>query len=233
MKRLAAVVVVVLAMLPTVVAGAYAAPEATSASGVGPYEGTFRGVAYGDKGSRAPLSLELTHRGSQVKGNLYLGEGLHVSAGFCGSVNLPAAAQRIESQTSFWNPKRLVADPTFDAGSFDLTIDFESNVSAEGEVITGSSFASLRLIVIVAESDKEGVPSSVTCTIKVKLGVVSKSNWVTSATVISPVVLSMPNGVAPVPPVMVKVSVSTASGSLATTFPTVVPFPLFSAMKKV
>jgi hypothetical protein len=139
MKRLAVVVVVVLAMLTTVVAGAYAAPEVTSAGGVGPYEGTFRGVAYGDKGSSAPLSLELTHRGNQVKGNVYLGEGLHVSAGFCGSVNLPAAAQRIEGETVSWNPKRLVADPTFDAGGFDLTIDFESNVSADGEVITAKA----------------------------------------------------------------------------------------------
>jgi hypothetical protein len=106
---------------------------------VGPYEGTFHGVAYGDRGSSAPLSLELTHRGSQVKGNVYLGEGLHVSAGFCGSVNLPAAAQRIEAQTSFLNPKRLVADPTFDAGGFHLTVDFETNVSADGEVITAKA----------------------------------------------------------------------------------------------
>jgi hypothetical protein len=95
----------------------------------------FRGVAYGDKGSSAPLSLELRHRGSEVTGNVYLGEGLHVSAGFCGSVNLPAATQRIEAETSFWNPKRLVAEPTFDAGGFELTVDFESNVSADGKAI--------------------------------------------------------------------------------------------------
>jgi hypothetical protein len=139
MKRLAVVVFVVLAVMMTAAVGAYAAPEVASTGRVGPYEGTFRGVAYGDKGSSAPLSLDLTHRGSQVRGNVYLGEGLHVSAGFCGSVNLPAAGQRIEGETAFWNPKRLVADPTFDAGSFDLTIDFESNVSADGEVITAKA----------------------------------------------------------------------------------------------
>ena len=132
-------VVVVVAVLMTVVAGAYAAPEVSSAGGVGPYEGTFLGVVYGDRGSSAPLSLELIHRGSQVRGNVYLGEGLHVSAGFCGSVNLPAAGQRIEGETAFWNPKRLVADPTFDAGGFDLTIDFESNVSADGQIITAKA----------------------------------------------------------------------------------------------
>jgi hypothetical protein len=138
-KRMAVGAVVVLLVLLTAVAGAHGAPEVTSEKGVGPYEGTFHGVAYGDKGSSAPLSLELTHRGSQVRGNVYLGEGLHVSAGFCGSVNLPAAGQRIEGETAFWNPKRLVADPTFDAGGFDLTIDFESNVSADGEVITAEA----------------------------------------------------------------------------------------------
>jgi len=139
MKRLVLAALVVLAILSTAVVGVYAAPEVASAGGVGPYEGTFRGVAYGDKGSSAPLSLELTHRGNQVRGSVYLGEGLHVSAGFCGSVNLPAAGQRIEGETAFWNPKRLVADPTFDVGGFDLTIDFESNVSADGEVITAKA----------------------------------------------------------------------------------------------
>jgi hypothetical protein len=139
MKRLVLAALVVLAILWTAVLGVYAAPEVVSTGGVGPYEGTFRGVASGDKGSSAPLSLELTHRGNQVKGNAFLGEGLHVSAGFCGSVNLPAAAQRIEGQTAFLNSKRLVADPTFDAGGFDLTIDFESNVSADGEAISAKA----------------------------------------------------------------------------------------------
>jgi hypothetical protein len=139
MKRLVVVIIAILAILVTAVGGAYAAPEVTSAGGVGPYEGTFHGVAYGDKGSSAPLSLELTHRGSQVKGNVYLGEGLHMSAGFCGSVNLPAAGERIEGETAFWNPKRLLADPTFDTGGFDVTIDFESNVSADGQIITAKA----------------------------------------------------------------------------------------------
>jgi hypothetical protein len=139
MKRLAVVTVAVLAVMMAAAVGVHATPEVASAGRVGPYEGTFRGVACGDKGSSAPLSLELTHRGNQVNGNVYLGEGLHVSAGFCGSVNLPAAGQRIKGETTFWNPKRLVADPTFDAGSFDLTIDFESNVSADGEIITAKA----------------------------------------------------------------------------------------------
>ncbi len=139
MKRLALAALAVLAILSAAEMSAYAAPLAAPTVGVGPYEGTFRGTAYGDKGSSAPLWLDLTHRGTQVTGKAYLGEGLHVSAGFCGSVNLPAAVQRIEGETAFWNTKRLAADPTFEAGGLDLTVEFESDVSADGEVITAKA----------------------------------------------------------------------------------------------
>ena len=135
MKRLVVGIVSILAILATAGIGVEAAPEVAATANIGPYEGAFHGVAEGDRGSSAPLKLELTHRGSQVAGKVFLGEGLYVDGGFCGTVNVPATAQYISGQTLLRNPKRLVASPTFDLGGFDLTVDFESNVSADGEVI--------------------------------------------------------------------------------------------------
>jgi hypothetical protein len=136
MKRSLVVTIAVLAILLITAAGAYAVPEAAATGKVGPYEGRFEGDAYGDRGSSAPIVLDLTHRGNQVEGIVYIGEGMVVSGGFCGTVNVPATAQHVEGQTVRWNPNRLMVKPTFDLGGFELKVDFESNVSADGEVIT-------------------------------------------------------------------------------------------------
>jgi len=139
MKRLVVGMLAVLAILSTVVVGVYAAPEVVTTENVGPYEGTFHGAVYGDRGSSAPLTLELTHRGNQVEGYVFLGEGLYVDGGFCGTVSVPATTQYIGGQTVLGNPKRLVATPTFDAGGFDVSVDFESYVSADGNVIAAQA----------------------------------------------------------------------------------------------
>lgn len=139
MKRSLIVIIAVLAILLTTAAGAYAGPEAASTGKVGPYEGRFEGDAYGDRSSSAPIVLNLTHRGNQVEGIVYIGEGMVVSGGFCGTVNVPATTQYVEGQTIRWNPNRLVVKPTFDLGGFELKVDFESNVSADGEVITAKA----------------------------------------------------------------------------------------------
>ena len=135
MKRIVVGIAVVVAILSTSVAWAHAAPGVEKVGAVGPYEGNFGGIAYGGKGSRAPLTLELTHQGSQVEGAVSIGEGLYVDAGLCGSFDLPAIDASIEGQTMDGNPRRLEASPAFDAGAFELTVDFESEVSASGRVI--------------------------------------------------------------------------------------------------
>lgn len=140
MKRSLVVgVVTILAILLIPAAGAYAAPVAATSGRVGPYEGTFRGYAYGDRSSKAPILLDLTHRGNQVEGTVSIGEGLVVSGGFCGTVQVPAITQYVEGQTIRWNPKRLTVDPTFDLGGLNIAVDFESNVSANGEAITAEA----------------------------------------------------------------------------------------------
>jgi hypothetical protein len=137
MRRLVGVLAV-LAILSTVVAGAYAAPEVATGA-VGPYEGAFQGVAYAGEGSRAPLALELTHRGNQVEGTVFLGEGLYVDGGMCGAVNVPATALAIGGQTVLGDPRRLVTRPTFDLGDFEIAVDFESDLSVDGKVITAEA----------------------------------------------------------------------------------------------
>ncbi|NIV40586.1 MAG: hypothetical protein GWN58_67670, partial [Anaerolineae bacterium] len=109
MKRILVGILVVVSILSTSVALAYAAPGAERDSTVGPYEGSFGGIAYGDEGSRAPLALELTHRGSQVEGTVSISEGLYVDAGLCGSFELPAIDASIDGQTLERNPRRLEA----------------------------------------------------------------------------------------------------------------------------
>jgi hypothetical protein len=140
MARLVVGVLDVLVILAMLAIGATAAPSvAAAAEKVGPYEGTFRGYAYGDKGSRAPLLLDLTHQGNQVEGKVYLGEGLYVSGGWCGAVSIPAVDQSVEGQTTRWNPRHLGVEPSFDVGGFGLTVDFESNISRDGETITAEA----------------------------------------------------------------------------------------------
>ena len=140
MKRVVAGVLDVLAILSMLAIGATAVPTvAAAAEQVGPYEGNFRGFVYGDSGSRAPINLELNHRGSQVEGIVYLGEGLHVNGGWCGAVDIPAVAQGVEGQTSRWNPRQLGVNPSFSVGGFDLTVGFESNISRDGETITAEA----------------------------------------------------------------------------------------------
>ena len=139
MKRILVGTMVVIAILLTTTAGAYAAPDVSGKDKVGPYEGRFEGFAYGDGESSAPLRLDLTHRGRQVEGAVFIAEGLQISGGFCGTVNVPATAQLVEGETSRWNPRRLVVNPAFEIGGFDIGVDFESNVSADGDVITAEA----------------------------------------------------------------------------------------------
>jgi hypothetical protein len=60
-------VMAILAILLIPAAGVYAAPVVATSGRVGPYEGTFTGYAYGDRSSKAPILLDLTHRGNQVR----------------------------------------------------------------------------------------------------------------------------------------------------------------------
>ena len=96
--------------------------------------------------------------------------------------------------------------------------------------IVGASFTLVRLIVTVLLAVRP--PASATCTVRLNVGVVSKSSWLESATVITPAEL-IAKAPRLLPPVMLNVWVSPASTSLASTVPTVVPFAVFSGTEKL
>lgn len=111
----------------TAVSGVSAAPELNGA--VGPYEGSFNGTVYGSNGSSAPFSLVMTHRGEVVSGTAFVGEGLYVNGGICGSGFVPATAQSAGGTTTASNPNQLNATTTFDIEGIPVTVDLESMVA--------------------------------------------------------------------------------------------------------
>lgn len=136
MKKIILAWVAVVALFAAfAVSGVSAAPgEARSA---GPYEGTFNGTIYGSNGSSAPITIVATHRGSDVDGTIFLGEGLVVDAGFCGKGALPATAQAASGETSARNPKHLEASSTFNVSGQSVTVYLESDVS--GDVLSAEA----------------------------------------------------------------------------------------------
>jgi hypothetical protein len=140
MKRLVVVVLDVLAMLSVGAAWLFVPPGATAADrAAGPFEGAFEGVVLADRGSKAPVELDLTQQGTRVTGSLSLDEGLQIDGGFCGVFDLPAFDVDIEGRTAYGDPNRIVSSPSFDAGGFELTIDFRGELSADGETITATA----------------------------------------------------------------------------------------------
>lgn len=130
MKKYFVVLVSVLILVATMsVAGASAAPE--TAVKAGPYEGVFHGTVYAPDGSTANMSLDLTHRGNAVNGTVFLGEGLSVDAGLCGSAPIPASSVLAAGQTSTINPRSLSAESTFDVSGITVTVDLDSQVSGD------------------------------------------------------------------------------------------------------
>ena len=110
---------------------------------------------------------------------------------------------------------------------------FSARLNVAGDT-TGASLRSVRLIVTVASPERTGTPVSVTRTVRLNVGLVSKSTAATLATVICPEVGWIANAPPVLPPMMLKAHVCPASGSANVIgVPTSVPFGLFSGMLKV
>lgn len=106
---------------------------------VGPYEGVFSGVLYGDNNSRAPIALQMTHRDGVVNGRLYLGEGLYVNAGVCGKTEIPSMVQSASGRTLPSNPNKMVVKTGFNVSGFDIGVDLTSTVSADGQTLNAGT----------------------------------------------------------------------------------------------
>ena len=118
------------------------APLASSAAGspnIGPFEGVFSGVLYGDNNSRAPIALQMTHRDGVVNGRLYLGKGLYVNAGMCGKTEIPAMMQSANGRTLANNPNKLAVNTSFNMSGFNIGVDLISTVSADGETLSAAT----------------------------------------------------------------------------------------------
>jgi hypothetical protein len=114
-------------------------PISTAANSVGPYEGVFTGVLYGDNNSRAPIALAMTHRDGVVNGKLYLGEGLYVDAGRCGGTTIPAMSQSASGRTLVNDPSKLPINTSFNMGGFNIGVKLNSSVSADGDTLNVST----------------------------------------------------------------------------------------------
>ena len=107
--------------------------ERPKASGI--FDGTFQGTIYGDKGSSAPIELQLTQNGRYVEGYVDLDSGLYVNGGMCGAGYLPGGAQSAGGQVSASNPRRLYAASTFKVSGLKVKIDLVGVASADGEEV--------------------------------------------------------------------------------------------------
>ena len=138
MKKLLFVTLALMVAL-SVSAATVSAETVKSASQVtGPFEGTFNGTVHGDKGSSAPVTFDLTHRGNQVQGEVIIGSGLYVSGGRCGGIQVPTSVLFASGQTLSKDPNHLVARSTFDIGSFEIKADVQGQLSADGDELETS-----------------------------------------------------------------------------------------------
>ena len=135
MKKVLVVVVLAMAMLLAVTVTASAAPPESASHNTGLFDGAFHGHVYGSKNSQAQMSLDLNHSGSEVDGTVFLGSGLLIDAGWCGSGYVPSGAYYASGETSPGNPRNLAAKTTVDVNGMDIDIEPDGNVSANGNVI--------------------------------------------------------------------------------------------------
>ena len=131
MKKFLIGLVAVIGIVATMsVASASAAPE-TAVGKKGPYAGVFHGTVYAPNGSKANMSLDLTHKGNVVEGTVFLGEGLSVDAGLCGAAAIPASSLVATGKTSAVNPKKLAATSVFDVNGVTVKVDLDSQVQGD------------------------------------------------------------------------------------------------------
>ena len=139
MKKVMISLILTLGALLAVSLSASAAPEAAKAKKAGPFEGTFAGTVKGDNGKSANLSLDLTHRGDEVKGFVVIGEGLYVDAGMCGKGYVPAGTQFARGETSSKNPSQLSAESRFKVSGISVKIKLDGEVSDDGDELSAKA----------------------------------------------------------------------------------------------
>jgi hypothetical protein len=105
-----------------------------AAQSAGPFQGTFKGTAIGDRGSSAPLALSLIQNGSIVTGTATVGDGLKVDTGgfVCpGLVAVPSGTLGVGGIVSSQNPNQLDAKSSLSVSGFTITAEVLADLSAD------------------------------------------------------------------------------------------------------
>ena len=137
MQKLLISLFAVIGLMATMAISSVSAAPAAATGKVGPYEGVFHGTVIAPDGSRAPMSLDLTHRGSVVEGTVFLGEGLTIDAGFCGQAAIPATSLNADGKTSLTNPRKLSTSSAFDVSGINVRVLLDSTV--QGDTLTAKA----------------------------------------------------------------------------------------------
>ena len=82
------------------------------------------------------MALQMTDRNGIVEGKIYLGEGLFVDAGMCGKTEIPSMRQYASGQTKPDNPNEMSVQTMVNISGFDIGVDLNSTVSADGKALT-------------------------------------------------------------------------------------------------
>ncbi len=139
MKKLLFAISAALFAFSPAAGAALAAPAPITIRTAGPYQGTFSGYVYGDRGSRAEIMLETTHVGDKVEGTVTLGEGLYVDGGRCGGAYIPAGEQAANGQTLRGYPNRLQAGVAFRVSGLQISATLDSQISTDRESLTAEA----------------------------------------------------------------------------------------------
>lgn len=101
----------------------------------GLYDGNFTGIATGDRGTSAPLTLNLTRNNSAVTGFATILPGIKVDTGglICpGLVAVPAGSVPIKGNISSRDPRVLIATFVIQTQGMSIVADVLAEMSPDG-----------------------------------------------------------------------------------------------------
>lgn len=133
MKKGIIAVIMALGALVAFTFSVSAAPNGKKNPKQEPFEGKFQGTVYGDKGSKAPVTLNLNQAGQIIEGTVFIGNGLYIDGGFCGSGYVPSGSQMATGQVSKSNAKMLTATSNFKVSGMGVKINLNGTLSPDGE----------------------------------------------------------------------------------------------------
>ncbi len=133
-RSLIGICTVLAAMLLT--ATAACAPFADASEAL--FQGKFTGMAFSDRDTSAPLTLNLTQIGNAVNGTATIGNGLTVDTGgfICpGVVNVPSGRIDVSGSVSETDPRHLDATSSLSTSGITITAQVVSELSQDGNTM--------------------------------------------------------------------------------------------------